>query len=150
MASPKTAVNFGPHYAILNLDWMSILINAVEETPEGKAFIANCSKWNDAVHQKTHRPLTVFTTLAFQRGQPELEHDKPFSRFIAPFGSFEEGSSAVSIDPRFAVDENDLVLRKTRWSATEGNNLEQILKAQGIDTGVIVCAFGVTLLLRKY
>lgn len=44
MATPEPAVDFGSNYAILNLDWMTILINAVEDTPEGKAMISNCSK----------------------------------------------------------------------------------------------------------
>lgn len=143
MAAPEPSEDFGKNYAILNLDWMTLLINAVHDTPKGKVMIASCSKWNNAVHQKMHRPLTIFTTLAFNRGQPELEHNKPFSRLIAPFGSFEEGSSAASIDPRFTVDSSDILLRKTRWCATTGNNLEQILKAQGIDTVIIVChSFG--------
>lgn len=140
MASAKESVDFGQHYAILNLDWMAILINAVEETPEGKSMIASCSKWNNAVHSKSSRPLTVFTTLAFNRGQPEPDANSPFASLIAPFGSFEDGSPEAQIDSRFTVDKKDVVLRKTRWSATIGNNLEQILKAQGIDTVIIVSA----------
>lgn len=145
MAFTQEPVDFGQHYAILNLDWICFLINAIEETPEGKSMIASCSKWNDAVHSKTNRPLTIFTTLAFNRGQPELEANKPFSRLIAPFGSFEDRSPGVKIDPRFTVDKKDVVLRKTRWSATTGSNLEQILRAQGIDTVVIVSSHFVEL-----
>lgn len=89
MTSSDSA-DFGPNYAILNLDWMSVLINAVEETAEGKKAVANTLRWNDVVHQKGNRPLTIFTTLAFTRGQPKVEASKPFSRLIAPFGSFEE------------------------------------------------------------
>lgn len=138
MATVQEAVNFGERYAVLNLDWISILMNAIESTPEGKSMIASCAKWNDAVHSKRNRPLTVFTTLTFRRGQPELEANKPFARLISSFPSFEHGSPGVDIDPRFTVDEKDVVLWKTRWSATTGNNLEQILKAQGIDTVIIV------------
>lgn len=36
------------------------------------------------------------------------------------------------------MDEKDLVLQKTRWSASTGNALEQILKAQNITTLIIV------------
>ncbi|GKZ26483.1 hypothetical protein AbraIFM66951_003623 [Aspergillus brasiliensis] len=137
MASSDNKVDFGKNYAILNLDWMALLLNAVGETPEGQSLIANYSRWNDAVHEKTDRPLTVFTTLQFNLGQPDLQPNTPFSKLIEPFGTFETGTSGVEIDPRFTVDERDVVLRKTRWSATTGNNLEQILKAQGIDTVVI-------------
>lgn len=140
MDSAKQPANFGKHFAVLNLDWMSILINAVQDTDEGKKMVQCCSKWNNAVHQHNPRPLTIFSTLAFSPGQPEVEANKPFARLIAPFGEFQVGSPEVQIDPRFVVDGNDLVLQKTRWSATTGNSLEQILKAQGIDTVVIVCA----------
>jgi nicotinamidase-related amidase len=142
MATQETSrpgVSFGQNFAILNLDWMPLLINAVEETTEGKTLINNYIQWNDAVHHKVRRPLTIFTTLAFNRGQPELESNTPFAKLIAPFGSCEDGSPNVGIDSRFTLDEKDTVLRKTRWAATTGNNLEQILRAQHIDTVVIVC-----------
>ncbi|KAJ5729426.1 uncharacterized protein N7483_003934 [Penicillium malachiteum] len=138
MTLGKDVPDFGQHFAVLNLDWMSILINAVQDTDEGKAMIQSCTRWNDAVHQQQPRPLTVFSTLAFNRGKPEVDANTPFGQLIAPFGDFEIGSADVQIDPRFTIDEEDMILHKTRWSATTGNSLEQILKAQGIDTVIIV------------
>lgn len=138
MGSLNDTPNFGKHFAVLNLDWMHILINAIQDTDEGKKLIQSCTRWNDAVHQLDPRPLTVFSTLAFACGQPEVEANKPFARLIAPFGKFESGSKDTQIDSRFLVDDKDIVIQKTRWSATTGNSLEQILKAQGIDTVVIV------------
>ncbi|SPO06530.1 probable cysteine hydrolase family protein [Cephalotrichum gorgonifer] len=128
---------FGNHFAILNLDLMTVLIDAVKDTGAGKAFISNCSRWNDAVHQKDTRPLTIFTNLCFSTGTPELAKDAPFIRLLEGFGSFEAGSPAVEISSCFAVDEKDVVLQKTRWYAGSGNALEQILRAQHIDTVVI-------------
>ena len=141
MASPthsSNVPNFGQRYAVLNLDWMALLIGAVEDSPEGKALIANYTRWNEAVHQKATRPLTIFTTLSFQSGQPEVARNKPFAKLIAPFSEFKAGTPDAQIDSRFTVDEKDVVLPKTRWSATMGNSLEQILKAQDIDTVIIV------------
>ena len=138
MAPRNDPVSFGKRFAVLNLDWMGLLLNAVEGAPEGKQLIENLSQWNEAVHAKSDRPLTVFTTLAFHPGQPELEANKPFARLIEPFGTFEDGTPGVEIDKRFHIDHRDVVLRKTRWSATTGNHLEQILKAQNIDTVIIV------------
>lgn len=86
---------------------------------------------------KSDRPLTVFTTLTFNRGQPESEANKLFARLIATFGSLEDRSPGVKVDFRFLIDKKDVVLQKTRWSATTGTNLEPILRAQGIDTVVI-------------
>ncbi|KAK9240283.1 Isochorismatase hydrolase [Lipomyces kononenkoae] len=135
--SVASTVNFGQHYAVLNLDMMSILMDAIRDTTEGQVFISNCSRWNYAVHQKRCRPLTIFTSLAFNPSQPELDSKSTFAKLIAPFGTFEKGSSGVQIDPGFAVDEKDFVLHKTRLSATTGNSLEQILNSRGIDTVVI-------------
>lgn len=82
--------------------------------------------------------MNIFTTLAFVHGQPEVEQGKPFAKLIAPFGGFKTGTPETQIDKRDTVDEQDIVLTKTRWSAASGNALEQILKAQNIDTVIIV------------
>lgn len=132
-------LSFGKRYAVLNLDWMPLLIDAVKDTPKGQEFITNCTRWNEAVHQMCPRRLTIFSALAFNRAQCEVQCNTPFARLIAPFSAPENGLSEVRIDPRFRVDGEDVVIRKTRWSATMGNSLEQILKAQDIDTVVIVC-----------
>lgn len=139
MSTPNSAFSFGGNYAIINLDWMTILFNAVKDSPEGQAMIANCTEWNDAVHLKTPRPLTIFSALSFSPNQHEVAPGSPFARLIAPFGDFKNGSSQVQICNIFKVDEKDLVLQKTRWSAMTGSALEQILKAQNIKTVVIVC-----------
>lgn len=131
--------SFGDNYAVLNLDWMSVLVSSVKDSREGHTFIASCSRWNDAVHQKSPRPLTIFSTLSFYPGQPELLLGSPFANLIAGFGEFANGSPEVQIDQSFTVDEMDIVLQKTRWSATMGNSLEQILNARGIKTLIIVC-----------
>ena len=142
-AEPAPAASgFGQHYAILNLDLMSILIEAVEDTDAGQDFMANCARWNEAVHKKETRPLTIFTTLFFaHHTQPELASSKeaPFVKLLDTMrANFVKGSPAVQIDSRFSVDENDIVLQKTRCYAGAGNSLEQILQAQNIDTVIIV------------
>ena len=132
--------SFGQHYAVLNLDWMSLLIDGIKDTAVGQEFIKNCSRWNNAVHQKDPRPLTIFTSLFFSNpAQTELAKDSPFARLIQAYGNFEKGSPGVKIDSTFVVDEQDVVLQKTRWYAGAGNSLEQILRAQNIDTVIIVC-----------
>lgn len=118
---------------------MPLLINAVAETTEGKTLINNYIQWNDAAHSKPRHILTIFTTLAFHLGSQSWKENKAFAKLIGPFGSCEEGSPKVGIDSRFTLDERDIVLRKTSWAATTGNNLEQILRAQHINTVIIVC-----------
>jgi hypothetical protein len=138
--SAEGNLSFGQHYAVLNLDWMSLLIDGIKDTAVGQEFIKNCSRWNDAVHQKDPRPLTIFTSLSFcDPAQPELAKDSPFARLLQGYGSFDKRSQGVQIDSNFMVDEKDVILQKTRWYAGAGNSLEQILRAQQIDTVIIVC-----------
>ncbi|CAM1510059.1 Fc.00g003940.m01.CDS01 [Cosmosporella sp. VM-42] len=132
--SPK----FGQHYAVLNLDLMSILIDQVKDTNEGEAFISNCCQWVDAVHHKDPRPPTIFTSLYFSNPtQSDLPTHAPFTKLVNAFGNFNEGSPEVQIAPHFKVDDDDIVLRKTRWYAGAGNNMEEILKDKYIDTVII-------------
>lgn len=142
----STLSGFGSNYAVLNLDLMSILIDAVEGTEQGQAFIANCTRWNDAVHKQKRRPLTVFTTLCFaHHTQPELasDGDAPFVKLLDTMRPhFVKDAPAVQIDPKFLVDENDIVFQKTRWYAGAGNSLEQILQSQKVDTVIIVSRQG--------
>lgn len=140
--SAKAVLTFGKHYAVLNLDWMTVLMDAVRNTAEGQAFVSSCSRWNNEVHKKYPRPLTIFTSLSFNDRQPELARGAPFTKLVRGFGSFATGSSTVQIASNFTVDEEDIVLQKTRWYAGAGNSLEQILKAQHIDTVIIVCHQG--------
>jgi hypothetical protein len=134
-------ISFGQAYAVLNLDWMTCLIDSIKDTSVGQEFIASCSQWNDAVRQKVPRPLNIFTTLTFStHSQPELAPDSHFAGLIKDYGTFERGLRAVQIDDNFVTDDEDIILQKTRWYAGSGNSLEQILRAQKIETVVIVCS----------
>ncbi|OTA99019.1 hypothetical protein M426DRAFT_68594 [Hypoxylon sp. CI-4A] len=135
--SAPNPLSFGRNYAILNLDLMTILIDAVKDTAEGQAFISTCSHWNDAVHKKEPRPLVIFTTLFFNPGQPELTKTAPFGKLVDGFNTFAAGSPEVQIASSFTVDEKDIVLQKTRWYAGAGNSLEQILKSQNINIVIL-------------
>lgn len=137
----KAPLTFGKRFAVLNLDFMALLIDVVKGSRQGDAFVSNCLRWNDAVHKKTPRPLTIFTTLSLNQGEPELANNAPFTRLIRGFGSFTHGSPAVQVASEFEVDERDVVLEKTRWYAGAGNCLEQILSAQKIDTVILVCHY---------
>ncbi|PHH90641.1 hypothetical protein CDD83_3046 [Cordyceps sp. RAO-2017] len=130
-------VSFGNNYAILNLDLMTILVDTAKGTAAGDTFIHNFSRWNETVHRKEPRPLTIFTSLSLSSGEPELARDAPFTKLVHSFGSFEAGSKDVGLSPSLLLDENDIVLQKTRWYAGAGNSLEQILRAQKVDTVII-------------
>ncbi|KAF0317816.1 hypothetical protein K4K61_010177 [Colletotrichum sp. SAR11_59] len=132
------APSFGKRFAILNLDLMAIMFENIKKTDEGKLFISNCVRWNEAVHQHHPRPLTIFTALCFSNSsQSELARPSPFADLIDGFGDFVKDSPEVQIDKSLELDEEDIILHKTRWYAGAGNALEQILKAQHVNTIVI-------------
>ncbi|RDW77889.1 isochorismatase hydrolase-3 [Coleophoma crateriformis] len=132
------ARGFGRRYAVLNLDLMSVLIDGIKESPIGQRFTSNCTRWDDAVHKKDYRPLTIFTTLYFSNtAQLKLTKSGPFTKLLEPFGTLEKSSPGVQIASNFSVDEKDIVIQKTRWYAGPGNSLEQILRAQNIDTVIL-------------
>lgn len=137
--SVMDAATFGQRYAVLNLDLMTVLIDVVKDTAAGEIFISSCSRWNNAVHQKDPRPLSIFTSLNFNNGEPELAKGASFTKLVHSFGTFPAGSTAVEISPEFSIDDRDIVLQKTRWYAGASNGLELILRANNIDTVIIVC-----------
>jgi nicotinamidase-related amidase len=50
---------------------------------------------------------------------------------------FVEGTKGVELVPELAPRETDIVIRKTRYSAFVGTNLDSILKSHGVDCVVI-------------
>lgn len=62
----------------------------------------------------------------------------PFTELIQSTGDLDQGSAGMKIASSFKFDNKDIVLRKTRWFAGIGNNLEDLLRDHGIDTIVLV------------
>ena len=131
--------NFGKHYAVLNLDLIDGIVSSVANTSAGQAFINSTSKWIDAVHSQNPKPLIIFTRIYFTTAQrPEIGPETPISVVVAPFGNVTETSPITQIYSAFNVLDTDVVLQKTRYYAGAGNGLEEILKAQEIDTVILV------------
>jgi hypothetical protein len=136
---PQDAASFGQQYAVLNLDFMSILTKGLRDTPEEVLFIDNCTRWLNAVHAKTPEPLVIFTTLFFSNEtHPELARKSPFARLITGLGPLDRNQDAVLIDPELGPKGGDIVLQKTRLYAGSGNSLEQILKARNVKVVILV------------
>ncbi|KAL7949346.1 Isochorismatase-like protein [Trichoderma barbatum] len=131
-------LSFGKRYAVLNLDFMNILFNIAKDSPEGSRFVTNCSRWVDAVHKRNPRPPTIFTTLYFTvPSQAELPSEAPFTKLVNEFDTFDEHNPGVKVPEYLNVDDKDTVLQKIRWYGGAGNNLEDILKENNIDTVII-------------
>ncbi|KAL7794827.1 Isochorismatase-like protein [Trichoderma afarasin] len=134
----SSPLSFGKRYAVLNLDFMNILFDIAKGTPEGTKFVANCTRWVDAVHKRDPRPPSIFTTLYFTSpSQAELPAEAPFTKLVNGFTTFDEHNPGVKVPEYMNVDEKDVVLQKIRWYGGAGNELEDILKKNDIDTVVI-------------
>lgn len=130
--------NFGKHYAVLNLDLIDGIVSGIATTSAGQAFINSTSKWINAVHSQDPKPLIIFTRIYFTTAQkPEIGPETPFGVVVAPFGNVTETSPATKIYSAFDVLDTDVVLQKTRYYAGAGNGLEEILRAQEIDTVIL-------------
>lgn len=134
----NSSLSFGSHYAVLNLDLINGLVESVASDPAGEAFIKNTARWIDAVHAQNPPPLSIFTRIYFANARkPEIKPGSGFQQVAASLTTANQ--SATHIYPAFHVDEaaGDVTLQKTRYYAGTGNALEEILRAQSIDTVIL-------------
>jgi len=133
----NNSFSFGKHYAVLNLDLINGIVGAVASTPQGAAFINSTATWIDAVHCQQPPPISIFTRIySLNAKHPEIAG--PFATVFASLGRATAADNATALYPAFTVKADyDLVLDKTRYAAGFGNPLEQILRAQKIDTVVM-------------
>jgi len=134
----EESVSFGKHYAVLNLDLINAIVDPVASTKSGKKWVDNTATWIDAVHDQEPRPLSIFTRIYFSNDmKPEVKSGSGFAELVE--GITTEDDNSTQIYPDFNVDQGagDIVLRKTRYYAGDGNALEEILRAQKIKTVVL-------------
>ena len=132
------SISFGQHYAVLNLDLINGLVAPLASSPAGSTFVKNTAAWIDAVHAQSPPPLSIFTRIYFSNARkPEVKPGSGFATVSAPLTT--ANATATQVYPAFHVDEaaGDVVLQKTRYYAGTGNALEEILRAQGIDTVIL-------------
>lgn len=136
--STNSSLSFGRHYAILNLDLINGLVSSVASTSSGRDWINNTAHWINTVHSQNPPPLSLFTRIYFANARkPEIRPGSGFS--MTSMGLTTKDTNATKIYPAFVVDEKagDVVLQKTGFSATTGNEMTNILRNQGIDTVVL-------------
>jgi nicotinamidase-related amidase len=134
----EESVNFGKHYAVLNLDLINAIVTPIAASKEGRKFIKNTAKWIDAVHAVEPAPLSIFTRIYFSSDlKPELKANSGFADLVEGITTEDDNSTAIYPDFNVKQDTGDIVLAKTRYYAGDGNALEEILRAQKIKTVVL-------------
>ncbi|EME44811.1 hypothetical protein DOTSEDRAFT_173187 [Dothistroma septosporum NZE10] len=133
--------DFGHKYAVLNLDLINGLVSGVSSSPAGQTFIKNTASWIDFVNTQDPKPLTIFTRIYYSTyRKPELGPQCARVPFAAGGGTLGTSSDPnTQIYPAFKVNDaaGDIVLQKTRYYAGFGNELEEILSSNKIDTVIL-------------
>lgn len=99
----------------------------------------NSTPWC-SVHAQSPPPLSIYTRIYYSNEmRPEISTDTPFLQAVASLGNATESDPETQLYPAFApLDGWDVVLRKSRYYAGDGNSLEEILRGQKIRTVILV------------
>lgn len=108
-------LNFAKNYAILNLDCMTLLIEAGRETREDQSLINYCRRWNESGYIFNPRPRVFFSSLYFSRGEPDLASGASLAKLDRGYMSFTTGSPAVQIPPDFSVRKSPGSVETYMW-----------------------------------
>jgi nicotinamidase-related amidase len=92
----------------------------------------------DAVRPKRYPVIHV--GLGFRPGYPEVSADHPTFSMVRGSGRFVNGTESAEFHESIAPKDGEIAIVKHRVSAFSGNDLEMILRAQGIKDLVL---FGV-------
>lgn len=143
-ANVSSNLTFGKYYAVLNLDLETGAVATVANTTPGQSFIANTASWIDAVNKQNPPPVSIFSAVAYVNNhRPELGLQ---SGVKIPFASVDVAQifgtlngTLTGIYKNFTVNatSGDVTLAKARFYAGAGNQMEEILRAQRIDTVII-------------
>lgn len=90
-----------------------------------------------AAAARAARIPVIYVRVAFRPGFPESSDRNIMTARVAASGGFVAGSPSTEFPAEIAPLETDIIIQKRRPSALAGTDLEQILKAGGIETLVL-------------
>jgi nicotinamidase-related amidase len=120
--------------ALLVMDYQRGILDRMEDSG------APAAKARAAIDTMREAGATIgYVRVAFTEADLEAMPDSaPMARVKAmPAGSMSADSPATQIDERVAPQEGDIVVRKTRVGAFGTTDLDQQLRARGVDTLVL-------------
>jgi nicotinamidase-related amidase len=95
------------------------------------ALLKNVKSLVDAFRRE--EKLVVFTRHAHKKGEPLGQMGRWWDDDL-PF----EGNKYSDLTPKVKLEDDDIIITKTRYSALEGTGLLEILRDKGVDT-VVIC-----------
>lgn len=133
-------ISFGENYAVMFLDYVAGIVQGVQDTCDGQAFLNASQTWSQAVHNvTTNKPLIMYSRLYFQsdsRYEVADNLDYGFSQ-VAGSTNFTLGSDPSTIVPEVQPQQGDFVFQKVRYSAVDFNDALITLRSQNISTVVL-------------
>jgi len=94
----------------------------------------------------------IYVVIGFRPGYPEISNDNKSFSALRESGRFAFGDTASHIHPDVAPHEKDFIVTKHRVSAFSGSDLEMLLRANQIDSLVLmgIATSGVVLSTLRY
>jgi nicotinamidase-related amidase len=118
-----------PKMALLLLDLQRIVVESYGGTPEVLQAVGHAA----AAARSSGTPV-IYVVLDFRAGHPEISPRNRTFAGIKAAGLFSGPSDGFQIHDAIARQDGDSVVVKKRISAFAGNDLDLLLRAQGIDT----------------
>lgn len=134
--------------AVLIMDYQ----NAIVENYSGGVaeLLPSAARVLDAARQA--KMQVIYVVIGFRPGYPEISKDNKSFNALRESGRFAHGDAATQIHPDVAPHENDLIVTKHRVSAFSGSDLEMLLRANQINSLVLmgIATSGVVLSTLRY
>jgi nicotinamidase-related amidase len=121
------------HTALLVMDMQQGIVTLAG--PAADPLTAHLADAEQAARRS--RLLVGFVRTAFEPGYPEVSPGNKSFAGVVGTGTMLEGSPETRFDPRIAPVGDEPVITKHRVGAFGSTNLDQILRARGIDTLVL-------------
>lgn len=126
-----------PKSALLVADVQNGVVDLVFENAERKAAYLERLSAAIAAARQASIPV-IYCVITLRKGRPEVKPNSPLHRALDFMGSFLQGEGATDVHPSVAPREADVVVHKCRVSAFAGNDLEIILRSQGVENILLV------------
>jgi nicotinamidase-related amidase len=123
--------------ALLIIDMTNVFLEpgAPIMVPEGLSLIPGLNKLMDVSRNKGIK--VIFTTQAYRKDGSNLGVHVAFSPELDNSDVTREGTHGVEFHKDLRRQEDDIIIKKSRFSAFIGTDLDLILRGKGIDTLIV-------------
>ncbi|QKJ31892.1 cysteine hydrolase [Mucilaginibacter mali] len=116
-----------PNTALLVMDMQ---IGIVSRLADPKPVLANVTK--AIAHARKAGVPVIYVTLKFRPGMPEVSSNNTVFASFKAQGAPMDTEAFAQVHPDLAPQDGDIIIKKLRYSAFPGNDLDMILRAQQI------------------